>query len=320
MHFAFIADPLDHLKIYKDSTFAMIEEAAQRRHQISYLTAADLTVEDGKVYATAGQLFLTGDPHAWFQQGEPEKTALTAFDAVIMRKDPPFDSEYLYATHLMTLSEKQGALCINSGQALRDHNEKLAILEFPEWISPTTISSQYQVLRDFILEHQDVILKPLDSMGGDSIFRVTDHDPNLSVILELMTRQQTRTIMAQRYIPAITDGDKRVLLIDGVPVDYCLARIPKDGETRGNLAAGGRGEARPLSDTDRAIAEALGPVLRERGLLLVGLDIIGDRLTEINVTSPTCFREIMQQTGCPVASLFIDAVERAVQQHQQASV
>ena len=246
MQLLFIADPLESFKTYKDTTFAMMREAQRRGHTISACVPQDIMWQRGApVQAHVLDIELTGDANDWFRVRQQRAAPLADFGAVLMRKDPPFDSEYFYATHLLTQAEQQGACVINRGQALRDHNEKLAILEFPEWISPTTISSQYEVLRDFILTHQDVILKPLDSMGGDSIFRVTDHDPNLSVILELMTRQQTRTIMAQRYIPAITEGDKRVLLIDGVPVDYCLARIPKEGETRGNLAAGGRGEARP---------------------------------------------------------------------------
>jgi glutathione synthase len=211
---------------------------------------------------------------------------------------------------LLSLAESQGARVFNRGQALRDYNEKLAILKFPEWTAPTLVSQQPAILRAFVAEQGDTILKPLDSMGGDGIFRVSPHDPNLSVILETMTERGQRTIMAQRYLPEIVDGDKRVLLIDGEPVPYCLARIPQPGETRGNLAAGGRGEARPLTARDRAIAEALGPRLKAEGLLLVGLDVIGERLTEVNVTSPTCFREIMDQTGCNVAGLLLDALER----------
>lgn len=311
MRIAFIADPLDGFKIYKDSTFAMMQEAAARGHTLYAMTSADLAASRGTIIGHAREITLTGEADAWYRASDAQPYPLHEFDTVLMRKDPPFDAEYLYATHLLTQAEQQGACVINRGQALRDHNEKLAILEFPEWTAPTLVTSRHDALRQFLREHGDIILKPLDSMGGDSIFRVRQDDPNLSVILETMTQHEHRTIMAQAYIPAITDGDKRVLLIDGQPVDYCLARIPQAGETRGNLAAGGRGEARPLSDSDRQIAEALGPILRARGLVLVGLDVIGDRLTEINVTSPTCFREIMDQTGLNVAALMIDAVERA---------
>ena len=310
MRIAFIADPLASFKIYKDSTFAMMEEASRRGHALYALQADDLYVAAGQVRAQVSPITLTGQADAWFVRGTPSDCALSEFDAVLMRKDPPFDAQYLYATHLLSLAESQGARVFNRGQALRDYNEKLAILKFPEWTAPTLVSQQPAILRAFVAEQGDTILKPLDSMGGDGIFRVSPHDPNLSVILETMTERGQRTIMAQRYLPEIVDGDKRVLLIDGEPVPYCLARIPQPGETRGNLAAGGRGEARPLTARDRAIAEALGPRLKAEGLLLVGLDVIGERLTEVNVTSPTCFREIMDQTGCNVAGLLLDALER----------
>ena len=309
MRIAFIADPLESFKIYKDSTFAMMEEAARRGHSLYALLAEDMYVAAGVVRAKVSPISLTGHED-WFVRGAAEDCALLAFDAVVMRKDPPFDAEYLYATHLLSLAETQGARVINRGQALRDYNEKLAILQFPEWTTPTLVSSQPERLRAFVGEQGDTILKPLDSMGGDGIFRVSPSDPNLSVILETMTLRGERTIMAQRYLPQIVDGDKRVLVIDGEPVPWCLARIPKAGETRGNLAAGGRGEARELSARDREIAQALGPRLKADGLLLVGLDVIGEHLTEVNVTSPTCFREIMDQTGLNVAGLFIDALER----------
>jgi glutathione synthase len=254
---------------------------------------------------------LTGQKDAWYRVGETERALLSSFDAVLMRKDPPFDLEYLYATQLLTLAEKHGAKVFNSGQAMRDFNEKLAILNFAEFTAPTLVSAETSKLRAFVNQHQDVILKPLDSMGGDSIFRVQPRDANLSVILETISKRGTRTVMAQRYIPEIRDGDKRVLVIGGKPVDYCLARIPQAGETRGNLAAGGTGVAQPLSARDREIAEALGPELVRRGILLAGLDVIGNYLTEVNITSPTCFREIMDQTGANVAGLFIDALTEA---------
>jgi glutathione synthase len=264
------------------------------------------------VLADVTRLTLTGESDAWYRLGDPERVLLSSFDAVLMRKDPPFELEYLYATQLLTQAESHGAKVFNSGQSMRDFNEKLAILNFPEFISPTLVSAEQIRLRAFVNQHQDVILKPLDSMGGDSIFRVHPHDANLSVILETISKRGTRTVMAQRYIPEIRDGDKRVIVIGGKPVDYCLARIPKAGETRGNLAAGGSGIAKPLSERDRRIAEALGPELVRRGILFAGLDVIGNYLTEVNITSPTCFREIMDQTGLDVASLFIDALEAAI--------
>ncbi|MBA4709883.1 glutathione synthase [Aquitalea aquatica] len=315
MRILFIADPLEQFKIYKDTTFAMMEEAARRGHAISHAQAHQLSVEGGRLLVDARGLTVTderkGDHPAWYKLDDVHRQPLTAFNAVVMRKDPPFDMEYLYASQLFTLAEAQGVKVFTSGQALRDFNEKLAILNFPELTAPTMITGETPRLKAFIRQHLDVILKPLDSMGGDSIFRVTPNDPNLSVILETITLRGKRTIMAQRYIPEIRDGDKRVLVIDGVPVDYCLARIPAAGETRGNLAAGGRGEARPLSARDREIAEAVGPELKKRGILLAGLDVIGNYLTEVNVTSPTCFREIMDQTDINVAGLYIDALERA---------
>ena len=307
--YLFIADPLSTFKIYKDSTFAMMRAAQQRGHQVWFCELGHLQCKNGLVSAAAIQLQLTGDKEVWYEVVEHKHLLITHFHAVVIRKDPPFDSEYLFATHLLELAEKQGATIVNRPQALRDHNEKLAILQFPEWIAPTCVSRDMAQLRAFIDEQGDAILKPLDSMGGDGIFKVTPNDPNLSVILESMTLRGTRTIMAQRYLAQISEGDKRVLLIDGKAVPYALARIPQKGETRGNLAAGGRGEARPLTEREILIATALGPVLKARGLLLVGLDVIGGHLTEINVTSPTCFQEITDQTGCDVAGLFIDALE-----------
>lgn len=310
MKIAFIADPLASFKTYKDSTFAMMEAAAARGHTLYALEPRQLFARDGRVLAEATAIGLTGQRDDWYVPGETAVHDLAAFDAVVMRKDPPFDDEYLYATHLMSLAERHGARCFNRGQAIRDHNEKLAILQYPDFIAPTLVSRDMAALRAFVTEHGDAILKPLDSMGGDGIFRLTPTDPNLGSVLEVMTGRGTRTLMVQRYLPEIVDGDKRILLIDGVPVDYCLARIPLAGETRGNLAAGGRGVARPLTANDRRIAEAIGPRLAAQGLLLVGLDVIGDCMTEINVTSPTCFREIMDQTGLDVAGMFIAAIEK----------
>jgi glutathione synthase len=254
--------------------------------------------------------------HDWFeaaQQAPDERPQpLNGVDAVLMRKDPPFDSEYFYATHLLGQAAREGARVFNRPDALRDHPEKLAILEFPQWIAPTLVTRREADIRAFHAEHGDVILKPLDGMGGMGIFRVGPDGLNLGAIVETLNQGGTRTVMVQRYLPEIAQGDKRVLLIGGRPVPFALARIPQGGEVRGNLAVGGKGVAQPLSPTDQAIAAALGPVLAARGLLLVGLDVIGDRLTEINVTSPTCFREIMDQTGFDVAAMFVDALEEAL--------
>ena len=257
----------------------------------------------------ARRIALTGDDDAWYGTQGEQRAELTAFDAVVMRKDPPFDAEYLYCTHLLTQAEREGARVFNSPAALRAHPEKLAIMEFPQHIAPTLVTRDMAAVRAFHAEHNDIILKPLDGMGGAGIFRVKDDGLNLGSIAETLTKDGTETIMVQGFLPAISEGDKRVLLIDGVPVPFALARIPQGGEVRGNLAAGGKGVAQPLSESDRAIAEHLGPILAARGLLLVGLDIIGDRLTEINVTSPTCFQEITDQTGFNVAQRFVDALE-----------
>lgn len=308
----FIVDPLDALKPYKDSSVAMMRAAARRGHDIWICLQPSLRWRDGKVTAHCRLLELSDDNKHWYTVREDGDHALDEFDAVLMRKDPPFDAEYLYSTHLLEAAERHGARVFNAPRALRDHNEKLAITEFAEFTVPTLVSREAEALRAFHAEFGDVIVKPLDGMGGTGIFRLKRDDPNLNVILETITQLGTRTVMAQRFIPEIKDGDKRVLLIAGQPVPYSLARIPKPGESRGNLAAGGTGRAQPLSDSDRAIADALGPVLAARGLLLVGLDVIGRHLTEVNVTSPTCFVEIAEQTGFDVAGMFIDALERAV--------
>ena len=313
MKLAVVLDPLDSLKTYKDSSVAMMREAASRGHRLCVIQQGDVAWRGGQVVGYARALEFTGqegDGHRWYRTEEPRETLLQEFDAVLMRKDPPFDMEYVYSTYLLELAEDQGARVFNSPRGVRDHNEKLAIAKFPQFTVPTLVTRQERLIRDFLEEHRDIILKPLDGMGGASVFRVDSADHNISVILETLTQYGTRTIMAQRYIPEIAQGDKRILLIDGVPVPYALARIPKPGESRGNLAAGGTGVAQPLSARDREIAVALGPVLRDRGLMLVGLDVIGDYLTEINVTSPTCMREIANQTGFNAAAMMIDALER----------
>lgn len=317
MKLLFLADPLESFRIYKDSTFAMMRELQRRGHTLAACEPKDLSWQArGGVQAHVRQITLTGHEERWFHETplppEQRRHALCEFDAVLMRKDPPFDSEYFYATHLLEQAEREGARVFNKPRALRDHPEKLAILAFPQFTSPTLVTRDAQAIRAFHAEHRDIILKPLDGMGGMGIFRVRDDGLNLGGIIETLNRDGAQTVMVQKFLPAIAQGDKRVLVIGGQPVPYCLARIPQGGEVRGNLAAGGKGVAQPLSARDREIAEALGPTLAARGLLLVGLDVIGDCLTEINVTSPTCFQEITDQTGCDVAALFADALEQAL--------
>jgi glutathione synthase len=313
MRLLFIADPLDHFKIVKDTTFAMMREVASRGHAILACEPQDLTWQrGGRVTAHMREITLTGDAGDWYVAGAAQAVALADLGAVVMRKDPPFDSEYFYATHLLEQAEREGARVFNKPRALRDHPEKLAILEFPQFISPTLVTRDEADIKRFHAEHGDIILKPLDGMGGMGIFRVGPDGLNLGSITETLNRGGAQTVMVQRYLSEIAQGDKRILVIGGVPVPYSLARIPQGSEIRGNLAAGGKGVAQPLSARDREIAEALGPVLAARGLLLVGLDVIGDCLTEINVTSPTCFQEITQQTGFDVAKVFVDALELAL--------
>ena len=310
MKLAFVLDPLDSIKSYKDSSYAMMEEAARRGHELFVLHQEGLLCRDGSVRAGVAPIALTGDKHAWYRLGEAAERALSEFDAVLMRKDPPFDMEYVYSTYLLELAQRQGARVINSPAALRDWNEKFSITRFTQFTVPTLVTRLESELRAFLDEQGDIVLKPLDGMGGASVFRLHRGDPNIGVVIETLTHYGRRTIMAQRFIPEIVHGDKRILLIDGEPAPHALARIPKPGETRGNLAAGGRGVAQPLSARDREIAETVGTVVREEGLLLVGLDVIGDHLTEINVTSPTGMREIHDQTGFSVAGMMIDALER----------
>lgn len=311
MKIAFLADPLAGFKIYKDSTFAMMAEAAKRGHTLYAFEQKDMAIQSGAVVANVARIVLTGDARDWFQAEQVAAAGLHEFDAVILRKDPPFDMEYIYATYLLELAEAQGARVFNRPQAVRNHNEKLTITQFPQYIAPTLVSSDDGRIRAFHREHREIILKPLDGMGGAGIFRVAEDGMNLGSMIETLTSNGTRTIMAQRYIPEIAAGDKRILLIGGAVVPYCLARIPQAGEVRGNLAVGGLGVAVPLSARDLEIAEALAPVLCRRGLLLVGLDVIGNFLTEVNVTSPTCFQEITQQIGFDVAKMFIDAIENS---------
>lgn len=313
MQWLFIADPIQSFQIKKDSTYAMMQAAQAQGHEVWVAEVDDLFARKDEVFVHACAIRLQSlAPGAkalknprWYAQGELAERPLTDFDAVLMRKDPPFDLEFLYATLLLEQASRAGAKVFNRPQMLRDHNEKLAILEFPQFITDTLVSRDPQRLRAFVKEHRIAVFKLLDGMGGTSIFQARADDPNLSVIIETMAQFGGRSVMAQAYIPEIRDGDKRVLLIGGEVVPYALARIPQAGEARGNLAAGGRAEARPLSASDRRIGEFLAPRLHERGLFLVGLDIIGEYLTEINVTSPTCFREIMDQTGFDVAGMFV---------------
>jgi glutathione synthase len=305
----FIVDPLESLKAYKDSSVAMMRAAQARGHAIWAAEQTHLYWSKNRVSASATRISLTDNDADWYRAHETETRPLKDYAAVLMRKDPPFDLEYVATTWLLSAAVREGVKVFNSPDAIRDHNEKLAILEFSAFVAPTLVTREAERIQAFIDEHRDVVVKRLDVMGGENIFRVRTDDPNRNVIVEIMAQGGGRMVMAQRYIPEITQGDHRVLIIDGTPVPHCLARIPKPGESRGNLAAGARGVAKPLSPRQREIANALGPTLAKRGLLLVGLDIIGDWLTEVNVTSPTCFREIQDQSGFDVAGTFITALE-----------
>ncbi|MDP4622494.1 MAG: glutathione synthase [Hydrogenophaga sp.] len=315
MNILFIADPLDGFKIHKDSTFAMMRECQRRGLRVHVTEVDALSWRRGEVVsATCRELRLTGQPEAWYEVLGESRQPLHTFDAVLMRKDPPFDSEFFYATHLLEQAEREGARVFNSPRALRDHPEKLALMEFASYAPPTLVTRSAAEIRAFHAEHQDIILKPLDGMGGTGIFRVGADGMNLGAITETLNQNGATSVMVQRYLPEIAQGDKRVLIIGGVPAPFCLARIPQGSEVRGNLAAGGKGVSQPLSDENRAVAEAIGPVLAARGLLLVGLDMIGNHVTEINVTSPTCFQEITDHTGFDVAAMFVDALQAAMVQ------
>ena len=312
MEFAFVLDPLDSLKAYKDTSVAMMRALQARGHALFALEQSDIFWDSGKTHAHAHPLTVTADDHDWYRAGELLARPLASFAAVLMRKDPPFDMEYVYSTYLLEAAEGEGARIFNRPRAIRDHNEKMAIAKFTEFVAPTLVTRDAELIGAFIDEHADVILKPLDGMGGASVFRVRQDDPNRNVIIETVGQHGAKSVMAQRFIPAIAEGDKRIILIAGEPVPHALARIPKRGETRGNLAAGGKGVVQPLSRRDREIAEGMGPRLAAEGLLVVGLDVIGDYLTEVNVTSPTCFVEITQQSGFDVAGRFAEALEQAV--------
>lgn len=305
-----VMDPISQINIKKDSSFAMLLEAQQRDYEIHYMEMADLYLLQGQARARTRLLTVQYDAQNWYQFGTEQDITLSDLHVILMRKDPPFDTEFIYATYILERAEDAGSLIVNKPQSLRDANEKLYTSWFSQYTPKTLVTRDANRLKAFYQQEQDVILKPLDGMGGASIFRLKPADANVSVIIETLTEHGTRYAMAQRYIPEIKDGDKRILVVDGEPVPYCLARIPASGETRGNLAAGGRGEARPLSDSDWAIARAIGPTLKAKGLIFVGLDVIGDKLTEINVTSPTCIREIEAAFPVSVTGMLFDAIEK----------
>ena len=304
-----VMDPIGSIKIAKDTTFAMLLEAQRRGHRLQYVIPGRLSLRDGVAQAQVAALTVKDDKAGWFTLGDTRTLTFGPGQVVLMRKDPPVDDQYLYDTHVLGIAQQAGALIVNDPQGLRDYNEKLAALLFPQCCPPTLVSRDPAALKAFVAEHGEAVLKPLDGMGGRSIFRVKAGDPNTNVILETLIGDGSLTL-AQRFIPGIKDGDKRVLLVDGEPVDYALARIPQGDEFRGNLAAGGRGEGRPLSERDRWIATQVGPEMKRRGMLFVGLDVIGDYLTEVNVTSPTCVRELDAQFGLNIAALLFDAIEK----------
>jgi len=304
-----VMDPIGSIKIAKDSTFAMLLEAQRRGHRLLYVLPGGLSVHDGRATARIAPLRVADDANGWFELGDASHAVLGAGHVVLMRKDPPVDEQYVHDTQILGLAQRAGALVVNDPQGLRDMNEKLTALEFPQCCPATLVTRDAAAIKAFVADHGDAVLKTLDGMGGRSIFRARSGDPNLNVILETLTQGGNHLAMAQRYIPEIVDGDKRILLVDGVPVDYCLARIPQGDEFRGNLAAGGRGEGRPLTDRDRWIAQQVGPEMKARGMLFVGLDVIGGYLTEVNVTSPTCIRELDAQFGLNIAGQLFDAIE-----------
>ena len=304
-----VMDPIANISYKKDTTMAMLWAAADRGWELYYMEQHDLFLDQGKAHASMAPLNVFRDPDHWFELGNYAVRDLGELDVVLMRKDPPFDNEFLYSTYILEDAERRGTLIVNRCQSLRDCNEKVFATQFPECCPPVLVTADADRLKAFHAEHGDAIFKPLDGMGGTSIFRLKPEDPNVNVIVETLTEYGRQTIMAQRYLPEIKDGDKRILLIDGEPVPYCLARVPSVGESRGNLAAGGAGRPQPLSDRDRWIAEQVGPTLKEKGLLFVGLDVIGDYLTEINVTSPTCVREIDAEYELDIAGQLMDCIE-----------
>ncbi len=309
-----VMDPIDDINYKKDSSLAMLWAAQQKGWELYYMEQSDLYSRDGDVRARMAPIKVDMNPNKWFEREAYQDQSLTELNVILMRKDPPFDNEFIYTTHLLAVAEAAGVLIVNRTQSLRDFNEKLFATHFPQCCPPVLVSRSEERLKAFHAEHKDVIFKPLDGMGGSSIYRIKEDGLNLGVVIETLTKFGQETIMAQRYIPEIVDGDKRILMINGEPIDYALARIPSQGETRGNLAAGGRGEGRPLSERDRWIAAQVGPKLREAGLLFVGLDVIGDYLTEINVTSPTCIRELNDQFGLDIGMQLMDCIEEQLAQ------
>ena len=304
-----VMDPIGAIIVKKDTTLAMMLAAQRRGWALRYMELGDLFVRDGTAHARMRPIEVRDDPHDWYTLGETDTRPLASLDVILMRKDPPFDMEFVYSTYILERAEAAGALVVNRPQSLRDANEKMFTAWFPQCCPPTLVTREHARMDAFLHEHRDIIVKPLDGMGGVSIFRVRTGDPNVNVVFETLTRQQTRYAMCQRYIPEIREGDKRVLLIEGEPFDYALARVPAGGDARGNLAAGARGVGIEITPRMREIAAEVGPVLRERGLVFVGLDVIGDHLTEINVTSPTCVREIDAAFGVDVAGRLMDAIE-----------
>ncbi|WP_151746058.1 glutathione synthase [Acinetobacter soli] len=304
-----VMDPIETVNLKKDSTMAMLWAASRRGHQLGYALQHDLYIDQGKACGLIAPLTVFEDYQHYYELGEKQKQSLADYDVILMRKDPPFDMNFVYTTYILEQAEREGVWIINKPQSLRDCNEKLFATQFPELQVPTLVTSQQSLIREFIQAYSDVIVKPLDGMGGMGIFRLHQGGQNIGSTLEMLTEMGTRPIMAQRYIPEIVDGDKRILMINGEPVPYCLARIPQNGEVRGNLAAGGLGEARPLTENDKKIAAKVGPFLREKGLVFVGLDVIGNYVTEINVTSPTCIREIDAQFGTSIADMLFDVLE-----------
>ncbi|MBE0419877.1 glutathione synthase [Pseudoalteromonas nigrifaciens] len=305
-----ISDPISGFNIKKDTGFAMMMQAQARGYEIYYMEMDDLSLRQGQAYATAAKAQVFDDPNNWYQLEQKTTIALGDLDVILMRKDPPFDTEYIYATYILERAEQAGTLIVNKPQSLRDANEKLFTAWFSKHTPDTLVTRSQKQIREFLAQHKDIILKPLDGMGGASIFRVKADDANIGVICETLTEHGSRFAMVQNYVPEITQGDKRVLVVDGEVIPYCLARIPQNGETRGNLAVGGRGEARPLSESDLKIAQAVAPTLKEKGLIFVGLDIIGDKLTEINVTAPTCVKEIEAAYDISITGILFDAIEK----------
>ena len=304
-----VMDPIAGISYKKDTTMAMLWAAADRGWSLHYMEPQDLSLEQGLATGRMAPLQVFQDPERWFELGEAERRPLADLDVILMRRDPPFDNEYIYATYILEAAERTGTLIVNRCQSLRDCNEKVFATQFPECCPPVLVSGDREQLKAFHAEHGDVIFKPLDGMGGASIFRVREEDPNVNVILETLTKLGRETIMAQRYLPEIVDGDKRIIMIEGEPIPYCLARLPSKGETRANLAAGGTGRPQPLTDRDRWLAAQVGPVLKEKGLIFVGLDVIGDYLTEINVTSPTGVREIDRGFDTDIGGQLMSAIE-----------